>query len=131
MLLFAQNAFALQCAEESDTLEERVKSASEIFVAVIVSAEADINSNPMKLSARYVLVESLKGSPAKQAKLISQLTMDGIIFAPGRRYLLFLHGNNYVGFCGGSSRLDSYQAPYENEDDERIEKIRSLVRGNT
>lgn len=131
MLLFAQNAFALKCSVDSDTLEERVKSASEIFIAVIVSAEADIDTNPMNLSARYSLIETLKGNPAQVGKLISQRTMDGTIFAPGTKYLLFLHGDNYVGFCGGSSRLDFYQAPHENEEDQHIENIKRLVRENT
>ncbi len=85
----------------------------------------------MKLSASYKLVEAIKGQPKVSGMLISEKTMDGVQFTPGLKYLVVLHGNNYVGFCGGSLRLDFYKAPFKNEEGTHLEKIRGLVRENT
>lgn len=134
--LFAGHQVQAKCSPELDTLEAKVKAAEFVFVAWVESATAMKKpGNATTLSANYQAIQSLKGDVGETGSVSSNLTTGGMEFTPGLIYLFFLYPeSDGVGFCGGSRRLDWYNAyeagaRYEEAEDEHrlLSTIRELA----
>jgi len=129
---------AAKCNPEIETLEAKVGEATTIVVAQIQNASAEWNDNsPITITADYVTLELLKGEPHFSGSIGTRLTSAGMELTPGLTYLFFLYGGSEVGFCGGSRRLDWYQASKAglthrmvDEELEVLSEIRELVGDN-
>jgi hypothetical protein len=106
-----------------------VDKASDIFVAQITKAEIVESDSPQlskEVQATYLLLESLKGSQEEIGIIKSTLSMTGLSYTVGQRYLIVLYDSQYVNNLRGSGVL--YQYEFEDSFDGRLlEAIREKV----
>jgi hypothetical protein len=108
-LFSVENSLALTCDPSVYGIDRQMSAAKTIVIGRIV-AGGKIDNNKMKpefFEATYEVIETFKGSAKVENKVISDsMTMGGIQFTLGRKYLFFITSDSYVGYCGGSQELE-------------------------
>jgi len=110
------------------TMEIDVNSASDIFIATIISAKIiDPDERYRIVEAQYRLVESIKGVQNNEGVVRSSLQNLGLQFTVGRDFLIVQYGTDGTGCCSGSTILHYFTDSFGDEEREYLEKIRLAV----
>lgn len=127
--LFVASQAQAKCSPEIETLEAKVEAAEFVFVAWVESASATKTlDDPTTVRAKYQTLQMFKGQAEDEGFVSSNLTTGGMQITPGLVYLFFMYPeSNRVGFCGGSRRLDWYNAHEAGIRYEEVEEEQRLL----
>ncbi|WP_096087455.1 hypothetical protein [Agaribacterium haliotis] len=91
------------CNDYHEKTEDLFNLATDVYLAEVVSAEQVEGIN---YKSSFKVIEQYKGEASSDGSAKYQREPHSILLTPGKQYLFFFRGDNFVSVCTGSRIFD-------------------------